>query len=405
MTVLPSQTRQNPTAVGAGHDLLSEYRRQGQELAELVHRLQHQLHRQDNLNERAQHYVDHISHEFRTPLAVINDYLAILQKGLAGSLNQEQQTIVSTISVHAAELNMMVEDILDVSRLDAGTVMLRRGDHCPVGVVERIKTMVISRAKLQNVEVEVDLQEDLPTVFCDPEKVGRALNNIAMNAIKFCGIPGKVSIQVEADEDRVRFAVADNGCGIPEAELEGIFQRFTQREPDKGSVMRGFGLGLSIAKHLIDVSYGSLQVESQLGLGSVFSFTVPTSDRECVVRAYVDYLRRSGQAVLRICRIVSRSASLGGYHQALCRCMGKFDLLLPIDDHECLALTVSGSADQLRERFFSIVQRRSTRTMKASPDCEFLSLGSFSLEQIESETISLVRAALMSEETRCPSPS
>jgi signal transduction histidine kinase len=242
------------------------------------------------LNDTAQKFVDNVSHEFRTPLSVIKEYVSLIQDGLAGSVSERQAQMLRVIADRSEDLNRMVDDMLDVSRLGAGILHVWRKIHTPSEIITYIAPALKSKAELRKIDLEFDVPDSLPDIFCDAEKIGRALTNLAVNAIKFCGDPGRVSISARSspDDKSVRYAVTDNGVGIDATELQTIFERFTQLDKHLHGSTKGFGLGLSIAKELIELNFGSVNVSSKPNLGSTFSFTVPIADQCGVLRRYVD---------------------------------------------------------------------------------------------------------------------
>jgi signal transduction histidine kinase len=242
------------------------------------------------LNDTAQKFVDNVSHEFRTPLSVIKEYVSLIQDGLAGPVSERQAQMLSVIADRSEDLNRMVDDMLDVSRLGAGILHVWRKIHTPAEIVAHIAPALKSKAELRKIDLEFDVPDSLPEIFCDAEKIGRALTNLAVNAIKFCGDPGRVSICARncPDDRSVRYSVVDNGVGIDATELQTIFGRFTQLDKHLQGSTKGFGLGLSIAKELIELNFGSVNVCSKANIGSTFSFTVPIADQCGILRRYVD---------------------------------------------------------------------------------------------------------------------
>ena len=238
----------------------------------------------------AHRFVDNVSHEFRTPLTVIKEYVALVREGLLGSVTQEQSHYLDVVSDRADDLNHMVDDMLDVSKLQAGILSVHRTNCRVADMVDRVRTGIEKRAALKGVTFDVDLADNLPLVYCDAEKIGRVLINLAVNAIKFCGDPGSVTLWARRapDAPEVLLGVTDNGRGIDAANFSMIFERFKQIGSNPRGSTKGFGLGLSIARELVSLNLGSMQVESALGAGSTFSFSVPVADPTSVLRKYLD---------------------------------------------------------------------------------------------------------------------
>lgn len=264
-------------------------------LLELVCRSERQLQEKNTrlaeLNEVAHQVVDNVSHEFRTPLTVIREYASLMKDGVGGQLAPQHHNFVEIISDRADDLANMVDDMLDVSRLKAGLLGMAR-TNCQVSdFIDHVRLGLERKAAIRGVELRFDLAHDLPPVFCDPEKAGRIVTNLAVNAIKFSGPHGRVVIRATlapSSKDAL-ISVADNGPGIEAENLATIFERHKQLANDSGGG-KGFGLGLSIAKELVENSFGQISVYSTPGEGSTFTFTLPLANPQEVFDRYLSRL-------------------------------------------------------------------------------------------------------------------
>lgn len=245
-----------------------------------------------NLCKAAERFVEDISHEFRTPLCVIKEYTSLMSGGLLGPVNAEQSKFLNVVENRTDDLNRMVDDMLDSSRLDAGLLVMSRTQCAAADIIDDIRQLLVNKAESRGLTLEFDVESDLPQLYCDPEKIGRVIVNLVVNAIKFCGEPGYVKLRVYANATAkdVVVSVTDNGRGLEPESLQAIFERFKQvgNQPRQNNC--GFGLGLSIAKQLVDLSFGQLTVESELKKGSTFSFTLPVGDPLEVVSRSLDRL-------------------------------------------------------------------------------------------------------------------
>lgn len=151
---------------------------------------------------------------------------------------------------------------------------------------------LVQKAAVKQIEFTVDRGDDVPQVYCDADKVGRVIINLVTNAMKFCGDPGRVSVwsRFEPCRDEVVVGVTDNGQGLAKEQLCKLFKRFKQLHRATPQSAKGFGLGLSIAKQLVALNFGEIQVQSAVGEGSTFSFTIPVASPPVVVRRYLDFL-------------------------------------------------------------------------------------------------------------------
>jgi signal transduction histidine kinase len=242
------------------------------------------------LYKSSQEFVDNVSHDFRTPMAVIKDYVTIISEGMVGSINDEQKAMLDKVNVRADDLNNMVDDLLDVSKLESGLLGAWRRNSRVECIVERIESLLVQRAEVKGVQLTIDCDDNLPEVYCDADKVSRVITNLAVNAIKFAGDPGRVRLWAEADPvgHQVVVGVTDNGPGIEKRALTQIFKRFHQHHGRVQAAVKGFGLGLNIAHRLCQLNLGKLSVRSQPGKGSTFSFTLPIADPPEVLRRWLE---------------------------------------------------------------------------------------------------------------------
>lgn len=241
----------------------------------------------------AHQFVDDVAHEFRTPLTVIREFAAIMNEGLAGDLTDDQRHYLRVICARVGDLNGLVNDMLDLSRLEAGLISAARRECAVQEIVERVETVLTRRAAASRVEFKLEIADGLPPLYCDAEKIGRVLINLAINAFKYGGDKGGVTLWMRhmPTTSQVMMGVTDNGPGIPQDKLEMIFERFKQAGRLRDTA-KGFGLGLNIVRELVDLNLGEVAVKSTLGKGSTFSFTVPVFDLAGIVALYVNRLAR-----------------------------------------------------------------------------------------------------------------
>jgi PAS domain S-box-containing protein len=236
-------------------------------------------------NRKAHQFVDNVAHEFRTPLAVIKEYAELLRDRPAGLDGAE---LADTIARRAEDLNLMVNDMLDISRLEAGQLGIARRPCQVAEIVERCRAVLQSRARAAGTALTIALEPDLPEVFVDPEKIARVIINLVINALKFTKAQGTVRLwsRPDARGRQVVIGVSDEGPGIAPEHLSTIFERFRQ-VGDVRQHSRGFGLGLAITQELVELSFGDISVESALGKGSTFWFTVPCAAPAALLDCFV----------------------------------------------------------------------------------------------------------------------
>ena len=260
------------------------------------------------LYKTAQEFVDNVSHEFRTPLTVIKEYASLMREGLVGPTNGKQEQMLAVVEDRADDLNIMVDDMLDVSKLETGMLAVRRGPCSVADIARHIRVGLERKAGVKKVSLEFAINEDLALVYCDAEKVGRIIVNLVVNAIKFCGDPGVVRLWAKEDPEtgEVIVGVSDNGPGIDEGKQAELFQRFKQLGTEGRGSSKGFGLGLNIAKELVDLNFGEMRTCSEPGEGSTFSFTIPIADTMLVMSRYLARIAHSRFGSTAISLVVAR---------------------------------------------------------------------------------------------------
>jgi len=225
-------------------------------------------------------FLANMSHEFRTPLNAMLGYTSMLLQGVAGSLEAPVKRQLGRIESNGRHLLTIINEILDISRIEAGRMPLQISKFRIPELVGEVKSElepIIMRSKLS---VTLDLQRDLPTLLTDRQKVKQILLNLLSNALKFTH-HGAVTISARRDKgDRtVHLSVTDTGIGIAPADQEKIFEDFRQLDNSPTRAYGGTGLGLSICRRLAQMLDGRISVQSQMGKGSTFMLTLPTKGR------------------------------------------------------------------------------------------------------------------------------
>jgi signal transduction histidine kinase len=246
----------------------------------------------------AQQFVDNVSHEFRTPLTVIREFTSIVRDGCDGPVTPKQIEHLDKVLHRTDDLALMVDDMLDISKLEAGLLGVWRRPCNVADLIGNVAGLLKKRAESRRIRLTTQLPPDLPRVFCDDEKAQRVLINLAVNAIKFSRDGGSVEVWARPAEDgsEIAVGVTDSGPGISHDNLEIIFERFQQLETNLRASTKGFGLGLNIAKELVGLNLGQMRVESEIGKGSTFSFTLPTNDRMNIFERYANRVNALAEA-------------------------------------------------------------------------------------------------------------
>ena len=202
----------------------------------------------------------------------------------AGASEEVQKQSLTIINVESDRLTRLINDVLDLARYESGQEVWNDAPALLNEIVESAVAGTRLLAMQKSLNVNVSLDAGLPDVWCDQDKVNQVLTNLLSNAIKFTPENGEIGISAQestasSDGREVEIRVFDNGIGIPNEELEEIFQKFKQIGDTPSDVQKGTGLGLPICKEIVAHYGGSIWAESELGNGSVFTFTLPVEQR------------------------------------------------------------------------------------------------------------------------------
>jgi two-component system phosphate regulon sensor histidine kinase PhoR len=224
-------------------------------------------------------FVANVSHEFRTPLTAIQGFAETL---LAGAMNdpQNRERFLGIIVEHSRRLARLTEDLLMLSKMDADRLELEMRRIPVAPFVESCIETSTPRAKDKDLKLFVNLAERVPDIAGDRRRLTEVLQNLLDNAIQYTPAGGQIMVSASPKNGEVIFTVSDTGIGIPQADQPRIFERFYRVDVARSREVGGTGLGLSIAKHLIENHGGKIWVESEVGRGSEFHFSVPIFDVE-----------------------------------------------------------------------------------------------------------------------------
>ena len=225
------------------------------------------------LDQLKANFINAVSHELRTPLTAITGFAEFLEEGVAGQLNTEQQHFVRQILYGTERLLVLINDLLDYARMEAGRFSLARTAVELPAVVANVADSLMPLAMRSGLKIRNDLPPNLPEVDADPERVNQILTNLLSNALKFTPAGGEICLNARQVDDQVEIEVADTGIGIPNEALPKLFNRFFRVDPK--TAVHGTGLGLPITKGLIEAHGGHIEVQSEVGKGSRFRFTLP----------------------------------------------------------------------------------------------------------------------------------
>jgi PAS domain S-box-containing protein len=221
-------------------------------------------------------FVSNVSHELRTPLTAIKGSVDNMLDGITGDLSEKQSRYLVRIKSNADRLGRLINELLDLSRIESGKIDLIHINLPVVSLAKEVAEVLRPVAAEKLISLEVSHNGDEVYAWADRDKITQVLVNVVGNAVKFTPSNGKVTITVDQRQQAsVTLSVKDTGPGIPEDEIDKIFDKFYQVARVNKEKTKGAGLGLAISKALVEMHGGKLWIESELGKGSVFSFSIP----------------------------------------------------------------------------------------------------------------------------------
>jgi signal transduction histidine kinase len=219
-------------------------------------------------------FLSTMSHELRAPMDGILGYGHLLLDGGTGDLTPEQAADVAQITESAEHLLRLIDNVLDLSKIEAGRMDVHPEEIDLTKLVGQVRSHFVLAAQDKNLAIVVDIPSDLPPIVVDPDHLRQILTNLVGNAVKFTD-RGRVAITARVTGNELRLAVSDTGVGIPQSAQAFIFEAFRQADSSLTRRFGGSGLGLSIARRLAELQGGSIDVTSQVGVGSTFTLTLP----------------------------------------------------------------------------------------------------------------------------------
>ncbi len=247
----------------------------GAEVAERTRDLQAANERLAAESDAKTRFLRSMSHELRTPLNSIIGFSDILGKGMAGELNEEQQRQIDMIGGAGKHLLLLINDILDLSRIEAGAVTVEHDEIDLHPLVDEIVATLAPEVERKGIGFAVEFEAPEMIVVSDARKLSQILLNLTSNAVKFTET-GSVTVRVLRSGSTLTFSVEDTGPGIEADQLETIFSEFTRGERTPDQSAEGTGLGLAISRGLAEMLGGRIEVQSEVGRGSIFTLTLPT---------------------------------------------------------------------------------------------------------------------------------
>jgi signal transduction histidine kinase len=298
-------------------------------------------HRSDRFTRKAidrqVQFVSDIAHDLRTPLTAIGEFAHLMRTGNTGEMNDQQRRYVGIIERRCDEATRMVYDLLDGAKLQSGRMHPHRQAVELRDVLGEVQESLEPVFRQSGVDLATELLDGLPPVFADRDMLGRIVANLVSNAIKFS--PAQATVTIRAERQSVsmaRVSVIDSGTGISSEDLRRIFRRF---ERGMNHMQTGVGLGLAIVRELVKLHGGRVSVESTLGKGSRFHFTIPLHVPAAIIRRFYSQLADSQRRAVTSWEFACpEPAKYGAIHRLITSTVRSRDLVLPDDGRRCILL-------------------------------------------------------------------
>jgi PAS domain S-box-containing protein len=227
------------------------------------------------LDQARTEFVSLSSHQLRTPATAVKQYLSLLIEGYGGTLNKDQSLFLQTAYESNNRQLAIVDDLLNIAQIDSGNLKLRKSK---IDLVQTLSSITAEQViKLKDKKQSINIKTKVKNLYCqvDERRLRMALDNIIDNASKYTPDGGKVTVSLSRSENRIGIEIADNGIGIAKKDIPKIFKKFSRIEHADAAAQSGTGLGLYLAKKIIDLHGGKIKIESVLGKGTKFIITLP----------------------------------------------------------------------------------------------------------------------------------
>ena len=265
--------------------------------AQLFHELQEQSAELAVASQHKSEFLASMSHELRTPLNAVLGFSEVLLERMFGDINERQEEYLRDIHSSGRHLLELLNEILDLSKVEAGRMELAYSTVELAPLLEHTASMLRERAGLHGIDLRVDVDPDASTVYADELRLKQVVLNLMTNAVKFTGDGGSVVVRAVRGTAEIRITVTDTGIGVPEADRERIFESF-QQGGRGASREEGTGLGLTLSRRIVELLGGEMWLESEVGVGSTFAFSIPAREVAASAIRDGDRAQQTGEVVV-----------------------------------------------------------------------------------------------------------
>ena len=245
------------------------------------------LQKVNEISNKKSEFISAVSHELRTPLTSIKGYAAILIAGKIGEIPAAVKERLAKINSHSDNLVALINDLLDIARIESGRQEMKFSTYKIKNIVENVADLLAPQIATKGVKLNLHLAPEIETIYLDTSHAERVLINLLSNAVKFTPANGTITVAVSPtlDHGYAVFSIADTGIGIPASEVQKLFNEFFRVDNEINQNVKGTGLGLVLAKNIVQAHRGKMWVQSQVKAGTTFYFTLPTT-----LKAYQEHL-------------------------------------------------------------------------------------------------------------------
>jgi protein-histidine pros-kinase len=268
----PAEISLSPIETPEGHFVTAAIR----DVSERKRQMEEENRRMQEANRLKSEFLANMSHELRTPLNAIIGFSELMFNGKVGPISEEHREYLGDILTSARHLLQLINDVLDLTKVEAGKMEFRPEALDLMKVTTEVKDILRGLASQKRISVEMEVAPDLSKVLLDGSKFKQVLYNYLSNAIKFTPEEGKVRVRIEAEKEGwFRLSVQDTGIGIKPQDIHKLFIEFQQLDAGTAKKYAGTGLGLALTKRIVEAQGGRVEVQSHPGKGSVFSAVLP----------------------------------------------------------------------------------------------------------------------------------
>jgi len=255
------------------------------------------LQKVSEINNKKSEFISAVSHELRTPLTSIKGYAAILIAGKIGEVPPAVKERLSKINTHSDNLVSLINNLLDIARIESGKQEMKFAPYKIKNLVDNVADLLTPQVNTKGVQLQIRLTVSVEGIYVDASQAERVFINLLSNAIKFTPANGTITVAVSPtlDRDYAVMSVTDTGIGIPASEVQKLFSEFFRIDNEINQNVKGTGLGLVLARNIVQAHRGKMWVKSQVGVGTTFYFTLPTSKK-----SFDDHLTPESFATLKV---------------------------------------------------------------------------------------------------------